>query len=174
MWRAAGWVLLVGFLGMVWLPPWLWAAEADVGTAPRLPAGAFRLTVDGPLLSLQAHEASLRAVLEALGRQLDIEVVAHLSYDLTLTLAFDRLSLADALDRCRAYANIISVHDPSTTPATMRRMLVIPIQTDDPTGTPAHRSHTETSQPDARPPTVPHAAPFRFDFDPGQDGQQRQ
>ena len=43
------------------------------------PAAPFVLTVEDGLLSLRAQEASLRAIVEALGRQLDIEVVARIS-----------------------------------------------------------------------------------------------
>ena len=56
--------------------------NTDGGNTPETTferAAPFVLTVEDGLLSLRAQEASLKAIVEALGRQLNIEVVARIS-----------------------------------------------------------------------------------------------
>jgi hypothetical protein len=67
-------------------------------------------------------------LLEALGRQMGIEVVANVSRAQTLTLAFDRLVLEDALELLRAYANIVYVKESAQAEAKIRRIIAIPRQ----------------------------------------------
>ena len=45
------------------------------------------------MLSLQAQEASLKGIFDAIGRQLSIEVETRIPADERITLAFDQLSL---------------------------------------------------------------------------------
>jgi hypothetical protein len=54
------------------------------------------------------QDASLKAVLEAIGRELALRVVAHISVHDKITVQFDRLSLTEALQRLHTnYASVM-------------------------------------------------------------------
>ena len=73
-----------------------------------MPPSAFVLTVQDSPLSLRAQDASLKAILEAIGRELAIRVVAHLSVHDKITVQYDRLSLTEALQRLHTnYASVM-------------------------------------------------------------------
>src|SRR5688572_28392892 len=78
----------------------LWAGEALRAAPP----GSFLLTVDEGRLSLRASDTSLKAIIEAMGRQLYIETVVQVAPETRVTLAFDRLSLVQAISELRQYA----------------------------------------------------------------------
>ena len=156
-------VIIGQLLVVVLLPGLLWAGEVGHPTAPSTRTGEFRLTVNGHLVSLQAQEASLRALLEELGRQMGIEVVARLPREQTLTLAFDRLQIEEALERLRAYANIIYLQESTEAHAPIRRIIAIPRQPGEQTGEPARSRRAEPSDTATSRP-----APFQFTFDPAQ------
>jgi hypothetical protein len=161
-------ILIGRILVVLLLPSLLWAGEASSTTAPSTRMGAFLLTVDGPLVSLRAQEASLRAILKELGRRLGIEVTANISWEQTLTLAFDRLTVADALERFRAYVNIVSITDSTEAQAKIRRIIAMPIESGEGTGKPGPRWRADAPRYDAVSPTSPRPAPFHFEFDPVQ------
>jgi hypothetical protein len=68
----------------------------------------FLLTVHGGMLSLRAQDASLKAIIEEIGRQLSIETAAHISSEQCVTLVFEHLSLAEAIEVLRNHVTIIS------------------------------------------------------------------
>jgi hypothetical protein len=70
---------------------------------------SFTLTIDEGLLSLTAREASLKEILNAIGRRMRIEVVTRVPADETVTIAIDRLPLEAALRRLSRYANIAHI-----------------------------------------------------------------
>jgi hypothetical protein len=76
------------------------SAESSMRTAP------FFLTVDEGMLSLRARDASLKAVIEEIGRGLNIETVVQISPETRVTIAFHRLSLAQAIKELRKHASI--------------------------------------------------------------------
>jgi hypothetical protein len=156
-------VIMGRLLVVVLLPCLVWAGEVRNPTVPPTPTGAFRLTVDGSLVSLQAQEASLKALLEEFGRQMGIEVVVRLPREQTLTLAFDRLQVEEALERLRAYANIIYLKESTEAQAPIRRIIAIPRQPGEQTGEPARSQRVEPSDTATSRP-----APFQFTFDPAQ------
>ena len=161
--------IIVWLLVIVLLPSLLWAGDAGIppGLAPR--PGAYLLTVDGPLVSLRAQEASLKTLLEDLGRQMGIEVVAHISRAQTLTLAFDRLSVEEALERFRDYANIVYVKDSPEADGKIRRVIAIPQQAGARTGAPARSVREDPPNKESS-----RLAPFQFTFDPAQHEQKPQ
>ncbi|HEY7492005.1 MAG TPA: hypothetical protein VIH59_12960 [Candidatus Tectomicrobia bacterium] len=116
--------------------------------------GDFVLTVQGSLLSLRAQDASLKAILEAIGRELAIGVVAHIPAHEKITVQFDGLSLTDALQRLHAnHAYVMEgekVVQLMVLPSGKERLRV-----------PASRRPAETGGQ-----AVPQPAPFRFEFDP--------
>jgi hypothetical protein len=92
-----------------------------------------------------------------------IDVAARLMREQTLTLAFDRLHIEEALERLRAYANIIYLKESSEAHAQIRRIIAIPRQAGEQTGEPARSQREEPSDTAASWP-----APFQFTFDPAQ------
>ena len=108
------WSIMLVLLPLCLMPGVLVGQEAarhPAGT-PALPA-PFVLTIQERVLSLGAQDASLQAIIEAIGRQMHIDVAVHPPVEEHLTLAFERLSLAEAIEQFRRYANIVY----RTTPA---------------------------------------------------------
>lgn len=57
----------------------------------------FILTTNDNLLSLRARDASLKEILEAIGRRMKIEVAGNIPEGERITMAFDKLNLEDAI-----------------------------------------------------------------------------
>jgi hypothetical protein len=134
------------------------------------PHGTMRVTIHDGRLSLWAQEASLKAIFDAIGRQLAIDVVSRIPEDERVTLAFAPLPLAEALKRFRPYVNYVALED-AQAPGTVRKLIVVskraagepsrPIE-DDKEGEPPGRRSSDA--PTAGAPAGPQ--PFRFEFDP--------
>jgi hypothetical protein len=109
--RIVRWVV-IGILLWCIAPGTLLGEEGNkiqqVGTEPPAP---FILTIQDGLLSLTAQQSSLKAIIEALGRQLNIEVVAEIGPEKSVTLEFERLSLEGAIQRFRRYAHVVYTTD---------------------------------------------------------------
>jgi hypothetical protein len=124
------------------------------------------------VLSLQAQDASLNGIFEAIGQQLSIEVVARIPADERITIAFDKLSLAEVLKRFRPYVNYVVVEDAAKAPGTIRTLIVVSKRV---VGVPTLPTPQDS---DALAPSVPQQSPvpapaaperpkpFRFEFDP--------
>jgi hypothetical protein len=82
-------------------------AGESVGSAAR--PTPFLLIVEEGLLSLRAQDASLKDIIEEIGRRLRIETVVQILPETRMTMAFDRLSLAQALNELRKHATIAYV-----------------------------------------------------------------
>lgn len=151
--------------------------DVGVGASPRsATVGDFNLTGHEGLLSLRAEDASLKAIVEAIGQQLSIEVVTRIPADERLTIAFDQLSLTEALKRFRPYANYLVIEDATTAPGTIRQLIVVSKRL---AGTSSSRprpdgeglSSPSPSPSDAPTPTdTARPKPFRFEFDPTTGG----
>ena len=88
---------LLGVLILVlMLPAPLLAGEAERESAGH---GEFTLRIHEGLISLKAQEASLRAILEEIGRKMRIEVLGDVSEDEKVTTEFAKLPIAEALQR---------------------------------------------------------------------------
>jgi hypothetical protein len=133
------------------------------------------LTVHEGWLSLRAQNTSLKAIVEAIGQQLSIAVVARIPADERITLACERLSLTDALTRLRPYVNTLVVED-AKAPGTIRQRLVISKRlADTPVSqsTPDGDGDSTPSLSQGTPPTpasTTRPQPFRFEFDPTTGG----
>jgi hypothetical protein len=108
------WSVMLVLLSLCLIPGVLVGQEAERNPAgtPASPA-PFVLTIQERVLSLGAQDASLQAIIEEIGRQMHIDVAVHPPVEEPLTLAFERLSLAEAIEQFRRYANIVY----RTTPA---------------------------------------------------------
>jgi hypothetical protein len=125
------------------------------------PPGDFVLTVQDSLLSLRAQDASLKAILEAIGRELAIGVVAHMSAHKKITVQFDQLSLTDALQRLHTnYAYVMEGQK-------VVKLIVLP------SGQERLRQPERRRPAEARGTAAPQPAPFRFEFDPSPRGEER-
>lgn len=69
----------------------------------------FILTVHEGLLSLMAEDASIKEIIEEVGRRMSVEVVAQIIEEEKITIAFDKLTLENVLKRLRRYVNIASL-----------------------------------------------------------------
>lgn len=105
-WRTAWLVIGVLLLGGITLSGRSRALRAgeSVGHAAR--PTPFLLTVDEGLLSLWAQDTPLKAIIEEIGRQLHIETVVQITPEARVTMAFDHLSLVQAIKELRKHANI--------------------------------------------------------------------
>jgi hypothetical protein len=77
--------------------------QIQEGASARQPP--FVLTIQGELISLRAEDASIKAMIEEIGRRLNIRVKADIPTTAKLTLAFDQLPLHEALKRFGKYVN---------------------------------------------------------------------
>jgi hypothetical protein len=102
---------------MAWLMVGVWLLGGSiVGGRPRElragevlrsgPPSSFLLTVEDGVLSLRAQSAPLKAIIEEIGRRLHIETVVQISSETRVTMAFDRISLAQAIKELRKHANV--------------------------------------------------------------------
>jgi hypothetical protein len=163
---ALGWGLMPGLL-----PPALNAGSASGLLLSQ--ATPFQLTVQEGLLSLRAQEASLKEILEAIGRQLGIETVVQLPAEARVTTAFDHLSVAEALQTLRQHATIAYVvRGGGDAPGTITQLFASPkgggtapapetTQAADP------QAHERSADPERRG-SEPGPKGFRFEFDPFQ------
>ena len=92
--------LFLGALISFLVSPPLFAAvsESQLQVAALTPA-EFVLTVEDQLISLHAQEASLNAIVQEIGQKMAIEVLGTIPKDETITTAFERLPVAEALHR---------------------------------------------------------------------------
>jgi hypothetical protein len=122
------------------------------------------LTVHEGLLSLRAQDASLKAIFEALGRQLSIEVVTHIPADERITIAFDQLSFMEALRRFRPSVNSLVLEEAAKDRGTTRKLVVVSKRL---AGGPWHPTMPHSDRPLASTPAGSRQpAPFTFQFDP--------
>jgi type II secretory pathway component GspD/PulD (secretin) len=125
------------------------------------PPSAFVLTVQDSLISLRAQDASLKAILEALGRELAIGVVAHISAHEKITVQFDQLTLTEALQRLHTnYAYVMEGQK-------VVKLIVLP------PGQERVRAPESKRPAEASGKAAPQPAPFRFEFDPSKLGEEK-
>jgi hypothetical protein len=66
---------------------------------------AFLLTIQDELISLSAKDASLKGIIEELGRRMTIPVTASIPDAVQVTIEFERLSLPEVLKQFGRYVN---------------------------------------------------------------------
>jgi hypothetical protein len=77
--------------------------QSQEGASTRQPP--FVLTIQGELISLRAEDASIKAMIEEIGRRLNIRVKVDIPTTAKLTLAFDQLPLQEVLKRFGKHVN---------------------------------------------------------------------
>ena len=170
--------MLVLWLVAAFISGQLFGAEV-IGTSHGASAGVgdVVLTVDEGMLSLRVQNASLKGIFEAIGRQLRIEVDTRIPEDERITLAFEQLSLMEALKQFRPYVNYLTLEDGAKAPGTIRTLIVVSKRF---AGTPAPLTTQDSdtlasptpSQREAPTPAAPaRPQPFTFEFDPSAVGE---
>jgi hypothetical protein len=140
----------------------LWGVEKDYTAAGETKHGTdFVLTRQGDRFSLRARQASLRDIVETLGGMLAIDVVARIPWDIKITLDFAEISLEDALQRLRIFANVVYIKDTGQPAGKITRVIVIPLQGGGRVAQPTVRRGVEHTSPTSAQPE-----PFKFEFDP--------
>jgi hypothetical protein len=93
-------LLLFGLLGPGAAPTQIFAGELERNPKGKPAAKAnFLLTVKDNLLSLKAKDASLKEILEEIGRSMNIEVLALLPEQEKITTEFEKLPLEEAIEK---------------------------------------------------------------------------
>jgi hypothetical protein len=120
-----GRMMVVGLLAVLSAGELLGATAAPTSRGPSAHTPDFALAVHEGVVSLHAQNASLKAIVEAIGRQLAIDVVSRIPDDERITLAFAALPLAEALKRFRPYVNYLVQEDATKASGTIRQLIVI-------------------------------------------------
>jgi hypothetical protein len=90
--------VLVGALCLVMAQTEAYSAQSSQPPQSKSTRQApFTLTIENNLISLTARDASIKAILEEIGKRMNIAVVAAISPEETITTEFNRLSLKEAL-----------------------------------------------------------------------------
>jgi len=100
--------LIIILLPLLIIPTILSGGEADKNPEriPEIQAD-YVLTVKGDHISLKAKDASLKDIIEEIGRRMNIDVVANIPREEKITIELDMMYLGDAIKRFRTnYAYI--------------------------------------------------------------------
>ena len=151
------------------------------GTAERKPQGTavrkapFVLTIHDNLVSLTARDASIKEVIEEIGRRMNIQVVARLSAEERMTLTLEKLPLAEAIKRFDKYINYMVLEEATQEPGRITKIIVFSKREGPAPSSPPGQSRDAraTAEPNeavqAEPPQV---EPFKFELNPS-DALQR-
>jgi type II secretory pathway component GspD/PulD (secretin) len=177
-------LLLVALLGPIIAATQIFGGEAETSAKGNPAAKAdFVLTVKDNLVSLTAKDASLKEVLEEIGRKMNIEVFALLSEQEKTTVGFEKLPLKEAIERLiRNYPHLVVSQEGD---GRITRIIALqknrdampskPVVKETETkkkGTPVmleSRMKEQALRQESKP-----TEPFRFQFDPSQYRQKRQ
>jgi hypothetical protein len=132
------------------------------------------LEVNDNRLSLKAEQASVKAILGAIERQMQIEMVVRLRQDRHVTVAFSALPLQDALKRLGLSAATVIEKDRQDL-AVRTKIVVLDQGVATSVSPPAGGSSRERESPslkvDAAPTALTGAAPFKLEIDPSNASQ---
>lgn len=121
--------------------------------------GQFTLTVHERLLSLRATDASIKEILEEIGRRMHIEVVARLTAVERMTLEFDQLPMLEAIKRFSPYVNYVVLEEAAAEPGKITKIIVLPKQAGSaPAASAPGQGTTEPARPES----------FRFELNPSE------
>ena len=130
----------------------------------------FVLTIKDSLISLTAKDASLKEIVEEIGRRMKIEVVANISEDEKITIHFEKLSIEDAIKRLST--NYIYVADLEKTKGKITKMIVLLKGKGTAVSTIKEEKKLVKSESSAGKKIAseksPRPEPFKFEFDPSE------
>ena len=94
--------LIIILLPLLMIPTILFGGETDKKPERNSESQAdYVLMVKGSLISLKAKDASLKEILEEIGRRMKLEVVANIPREEKITVELDMMYLGDAIKRFR-------------------------------------------------------------------------
>jgi len=171
LWRPIGLCLLVIALGHPMLSIGTEMPAVEPEPAAQTP---FELRVHGNQLSLVADQASVKAILAAIGRQMQIEMIVHLREDRYVTATFTGLPVQEALKRLGLSAATVIAKDQHGV-ARMKKIVVLDkgvalqLSPSAPASPPANLGNRH-AQDDAPPERT--TVPLKLDIDPSQAPRQ--
>ena len=142
-------LLLVGLAGPGMAPARIFAAEAE-----RMPKGKpvtkvdFVLTVRDNLISLKAKDASLKEVLEEIGRRMKIDVIAGIPDTTKVTAEFENLSVEEAVNRLST--NYSYVMDSTTGQRKITKIIVLEKEKGTAVSTPTTKKEEKPVKPESK------------------------
>ena len=110
--------------GLLSVPPPGLAAPSPA-SAPRLPPGQYALQLDNGRLSVQANDADLREVLQAIGREQAVEVTIDPQVQGTVTTSFTNLPLKEGLRRLTGSYAILFMREPTSGRESLLKVAVL-------------------------------------------------
>lgn len=91
---------IILLLTLLIIPSALFGEEKDGKTEKQSKGKAdFTLNIKDEVVSLKAKGVSLKEILEEIGREMNIEVVANISEKVKVSIKFDKLSVEKALEK---------------------------------------------------------------------------
>ncbi len=157
-------IVVVILLPFVLIPSVLFGGEDEKKVEGKSESKAsIVLTIKDEIVSLKAKDASLKEIIEEIGRKMKIEVIANITEEEKVTLKFDRLSIADALEKLTT--NYGYVMDSEKKEKKITKIIVLP------KGQKTASSRTTTKQTriqEEEKKEVKRPEPFKFEFDPSE------
>ncbi len=93
-------VFIIMIITLMIIPAVLVEGKADGSTEEELEYKSdFELTVEDGLVSLKTKDASLREIIEEIGKSMKIKVVGAIPDEERISAEFDKLSLEEALEK---------------------------------------------------------------------------
>jgi type II secretory pathway component GspD/PulD (secretin) len=129
----------------------------------------FVLTIKDNLISLNAKNASLKEIVEEIGRRMKINVVANIPEEKKVTTKFDKISLEGAIKKLREYADIIYLKGSGKDQKKITKIMVFPKREGTAPSKPAKEEGSAKPESKKGEETVkgsPQPEPFKFEFDP--------
>jgi hypothetical protein len=107
------WIMFIGFIILILIIPTpLFGEEAQRKSRRKSDTKSdFVLTIEDGLISLDAKDALLKQIVEEIGSKMKIDVIIRVPEEMKITTKFDGISLKDAIERLRGYADIIYFRD---------------------------------------------------------------
>ncbi len=117
--------VIILLISLLIIPSALFGGEADGNPEAKSEDKAdFVLTINEGLISLNAKNASLKEIVEEIGRRMKIEVDAHIPKDEKVTLEFEKLSLEDAIKRLST--NYVCLMDSKKEEGRITKIVLLP------------------------------------------------
>jgi type II secretory pathway component GspD/PulD (secretin) len=177
---------LLNFMLLLFLPllltPDTFGGEADTKPKAKSAKANFVVTVKNNLISLKAKDASLKEVLEEIGRQMKIDVVANVPDQERITLEFEKLSIEEAVNKLSR--NYLFVADSVKGETKITKIIVVEAGNETALSRPTVKEFVITKEERSVKPESkvreeavkkesPPPEPFKFEFDPSQFEQKR-
>ncbi len=157
-------VFIIMIITLIIIPAALVEGKADGSTEEKLEnISDFELTVKDGLISLKTKDASLREIIEEIGKSMKIKVVGAIPDEERISAEFDKLSLEEALEKLSTNYGLLT--DSEKEEKKITKIIILP------KGKEAALSsnivdQSETMESDSEGNESERPEPFKFEFDP--------